>query len=71
MSILLVVKACFKAAEGFLPNKMAKQDMPSSYQSALVAATNESSYVLIAIDFLTNLYHGLKIVKKSKAGKDG
>ena len=34
-------------------------------------ATTESQLCLIGIDFLMNMYNGLKIVKKSRAGANG
>ena len=72
-----VLKACFKATDGLLPNKMTINHYWETRHAVFTAiilggiATPESSYCLIAIDFLINLYRGWRIVKKSKAGVDG
>ena len=34
-------------------------------------ATAESTYCIIGMDFLINIYHGLKIIRKSNSGQDG
>ena len=72
-----VLKACFKATDGFLPNKMTINHYFETRYAVFISillgsiATPESSYCIIAVDFLTNLYHGLKIVKKSRTRVNG
>ena len=72
-----ILKVCFKATEGFLPNKMTINHYWETRHAVFISiilgsiATPESSYCLIAIDFLINLYRGWRIVKKSKAGNEG
>ena len=76
-SIWIVLKVCSKAAEGTLEHKMTVHHVYETRYVVFISiilgsiATPESSYCLIAIDFLTNLYHGLKIVKKSNTGANG
>ena len=71
------IKVWSKAAEGISPNELTIRHYFETRYAVFISimlggtATPESSYCLIAVDFLTNLYHGLKIIKKSKAGKDG
>ena len=77
MSIWTNLKACSKSAEGSIPQKMTINHYYETRYAVFISialgsiATTESSYCLIAIDFLTNIYHGLKIIKKSKAGNEG
>ena len=77
VSIWTLLKAVSKAAVGFSPNEMTVYHSFETRYAVFLSiilgsiATAESSYCLIAIDFLTNLYHGIKIVKKSKAGEEG
>ena len=76
-SIRIMLKVCSKAADGILPNKLTICHYYETIYVVFISimlsgtATPESSYCLIAVDFLTNLYHGWKIIKNSKAGKDG
>ena len=77
VSIWINHKICSKAARGVVLKEMTVNIYYETRYAVFISiilggvATTESSYCLIAIDFLTNLYHGLKIVRKSKAGNDG
>ena len=75
--IWLMQKICLKAAKGSEPHRL----MVCHYMEARHAvflsivlggiATTESSYCIIAIGFLINIYHILKILKRSHAGEHG
>lgn len=77
LSVMTSIKVWSKAAEGISPNELTIRHFYETRYAVFISimlggsATPESSYCLIAVDFLINLYHGLKIVRKSKAGKDG
>ena len=77
VSVWTFHKASHNAAGESLPTKMTLNCYYETRYVVFVAiflgsiATPESSYTLIAADFLTNLYRGLMIVKKSKAGENG
>ena len=77
VTVWVMRKVCSKAAEGISPNELTIRHYFETRYAVFISimlggtATPESSYCLIAVDFLTNLYHGLRIIKKSKAGKDG
>ena len=71
------LNACSKAQGRVLPNKPIIYHFNETRYAVFLSvilggiATTESTYCLIAIDFLINIFNGLKIVKKSKAGLDG
>ena len=77
LSLWSSIKVWSKAAEGISPNELTLRLYYEARYVVFISimlggtATPESSYCLIAVDFLTNLYNGLKIIKKSRAGKDG
>ena len=76
-AIWIMFKVCSKAADAILPNKLTICHYFDTQYIVFISimlsstATPESTYCLIAVDFLTNLYHGWKIIKNSQAGKDG
>ena len=77
MSLRIALKACSKATEGSMQDKLTVYHYFDTAYAFFVSlmlgniATTESQLCLIGIDFLMIMYNGLKIVKKSRAGANG
>lgn len=77
-SVWVMLKACSKAIGGaLLHNKLTvSHHLDARYAVFLSVilggvATTESTYCLIAVDFMINIYHGLKIIRKYNVGEEG
>ena len=82
VSVWAHLKACFKAADINDSNAKHKKALAclhltetrhAVFLSIILGgvATPESTYCIIGIDFLINIFHGLKIIRKSNSGQDG
>ena len=77
INIWAMVRACSKATGGAVPHKIIVchylETRHAIFLSMILGgiATTESTYCIIAVDFFINIYHGLKIAKKSNAGENG
>ena len=77
ITVWVTLKACKKVVGGALPHKMTVSHHLETRHAVFLSiilggiATPESTYCIIAIDFIINIYHGLKIVRKSNEGDDG
>ena len=75
--ILIVTKISSMASSGVAPHKLVVrhfiQTRHTVYLSIILEgiATPESALCILAMDFLINIFHGLKIVRKSNSGKNG
>ena len=75
--VWIETKMSSKASSGLPPHKLMishfKETRHAVFLSIMLGgiATPESTYCIIAMDFIINIYHGLKIVKKLNAGKNG
>ena len=77
ISVWTSVNACSKTAGGAVPHKLTVSHYLEARCAVFLSiilggiATPESTYCLLAIDFIINIYHGLKIVRKYNAGEEG
>ena len=77
ISVWAMLKACSKAGGAAVPHKLIASLYIEAWHAVFLSiilggiATTESTYCIIAFDFILNIYHGLKIVKKSNAGEHG
>ena len=75
--IWIETKMSSMASSGVAPHKLVVRHFIETRHAVFLSvmlggiATPESTYCIIAMDFLINIYHGLKIVRKSNAGKNG
>ena len=75
--IWIETKMSSMASSGVAPHKLVARHFIETRHTVVMSiildgrATPESSFCIIAMDFLLNIYHGLKIVRKSNAGKNG